>query len=161
MTLSDDAIGMAIHKNVVMFDVRGALEIAHIRKIEGIYTELVKRHGQLVLLCVARRALTVASPEARAEGAVVARKFRAAVMHMAVVIEDDGVVAELFRTLLRVFSLASRFTHIKIYDSVESAAQGIAPMVDADAQAEVKREVVRVFRRLHNEWVPVPAKTVD
>jgi hypothetical protein len=161
MTLSDDAIGIAIYKNAVLFDIRGALEVAHIRHIEETYTELVERHAQLVLLCVARRSVAVASVEARAEGANVARKFRTAVRHMAVVIEDEGVVADLYRTLLRVFSLASRFTRIKIYDSVEAAVQSLAPMVDPDSPKDVERELVRSFGRLRSERKSSPAQAVD
>jgi hypothetical protein len=101
-----------------------------------------------------------ASFEARAEGAKVAKKFRAAVRHMAVVIEDDGVVADLYRTLLRVFSLASRFTRIKVYDSVEAAVQGLAPMVDPDSAAVAERELIRHFQRLRSERKSTPAQTV-
>lgn len=80
---------------------------------------------------------------------------------MAVVIDDEGVVADLYRTLLRVFSLASRFTRIKIYDNVETAVRDLAPMVDPDSPAVAERELVRHFQRLRSERKSTPARTAD
>ena len=151
MTLSDDSLGVGIYENVVVLDIRGAVELEHIRHLELTYTKLLKRHQQLVLLVVARRSIAAASGAVRAEGAQVAKKFGSAVKHMAIVIEDSGVVAELYRTLLRVFSVASRFVNIKVYASVEGAIKDVASMVAPDSPTNIEREVIREFRRLRSE----------
>lgn len=148
---SDELASIAAWRNVALLDVRGPIGGAHVRCIGAMYAQMLEEYPHLVALCVAHRGITIAAPDARAQGAEIARRFGAAVTRVAVVLEETGVIAQLFRTIVRGISAASRSTRFKICNDVESAVAHILPDVLSSTPAlDISQELVQMSRALGN-----------
>lgn len=148
--LSDGNCGIAACRNVVLVDLRGRLEVEHVQAMGAAYTEFLKTHDKVIALVVARRGVPIATREARDEGAEIARRFGAAMAHVAIVFEDLGVVGQLMRTVVRGFTIISRSTPIVVYDDVESALRGIHGVLGAGG-SHVQQELLQAFKRLRGQ----------
>ena len=118
----DDRYRIACWNNVCICDVWGEVDAERMRRLGDCYRQLLVRYPQGVLAISALRPHTpVSPPEARSESVLFLKDLGDKLIHLAIVVEADGVLGLMLRSVLRGVNALVRPGRIFIVESVERA----------------------------------------
>ena len=126
---ADDVYCIAFWNNVVLIDLDGDMTVSRMQKVGEAYRALLAKYPRIVAVCVMRPGTPVASADARAEGARFTKELGEAVARIAMVIESDGIVAQMLRSVVRGISVLARSKAFSLETDVNEALRTLAPLV--------------------------------
>jgi hypothetical protein len=129
--------------------------------LERAYQALAQRFTAGIVSCVVVQPGTpVSPPDALKESARFVRDLGSAMLRIAVVIEDVGVAAQLFRTVVRGINVVNRDSKLLVLSDLQSAIDVLTPLiVPATEQMDVAGalKVVVDSARVRYSSMPPPA----
>jgi hypothetical protein len=140
---ADESCCMAFWNNVAIIDVWADMSPARMRKLGEAYAKLYERYpAGIVVLALIQSSTPVASAEARNESARVLKELGDAVLHTAMVIEAQGVLALMLRSVVRSLNTLMRNTRISLPDTVERAARALQPWVVSNRTGNIAADLI-------------------
>lgn len=126
--------------------VQGDLDAAGMRCIADHYRSLSRRYADGVVgLAIIGEGTPVAGREALSEARVFLTELREAIRMIAVVIEEQGVAAQMLASVVRGLNVFSRRKRLSVVTDVREAATALAPHLlevePADAESALLRAV--------------------
>jgi hypothetical protein len=154
--LADEACSIAFWNNVAIVDVWADMDATRMRKLGDAYRKLLTRHPRGIVGLVLIRATTpVSSAEARTESTRFLKELGDSILHTAMVIEAQGVLAMMLKSVVRSLNVLLRNQRISLPDNAQRAIATIAPLVVGSSStgnvvADLTRAVeqLRAVRRL-------------
>jgi hypothetical protein len=142
----DGACCITFWQNLAIIDSRGLIDVAHMLTFERAYQALAQRFtGGIVSCVVVQPGTPVSPPDALKESARFIRDLGRALLRIAVVIEDVGVAAQVFRTVVRGINVVNRENKLVVPVDLEAAVDVLAPLiVPAPGQTDVVGAVTTV-----------------
>lgn len=132
---SDEACCIAFWNNVVLTDVSGDMNVARMRMIGKAYRSLLERYPDIVALGLLRPGVPVSNAEARAESHKLMKDVGTHVQ-VCMLIEAEGVMAQMLRSIIRGINVLTRNTSMSIAENIDDAIRLVAPRVDTDTPRE-------------------------
>ena len=133
----DSAFCVTLWQNVAIVDLR-TIDVPHLLTIERAYQTLASRFSGGIVSCVLIQPGTpVSPPDALKEWARIMRDLGPAMMRIATVIEDVGVAAQVFRTVVRGINVVIRDNKLMAFDDSHAAIDALAPFI-VPATCEMK-----------------------
>jgi hypothetical protein len=128
--LADDVCSIAFWNNVALVDVWADVDAAHMRKFGDAYRKLLTRNPPgIVVLVLIRSSTPVSSAEARAESTRFLKELGDSILHTAMVIEAQGVLAMMLKSVVRSLNVLLRNPRISLPENAQRAIATIAPLV--------------------------------
>lgn len=145
-------------QNLAIIDVRGTVDVPHMLTLERAYQTLASRFTGGIVSCVVIQPGTPVSPaDALKESARFMRDLGAAMMRIAVVIEDVGVAAQVFRTVVRGINVVIRDNKLTVLSDLPSAVDVLAPLiVRATGEMDVSQSLTAVLLSARARYVSIP-----
>jgi hypothetical protein len=140
---TDERQCIGIWYNLALVDNAGQMDGPQMQAVGETYKLLARTYSHVAGLCVVRPGAPVATLSARQEAARFAQELGPVLAHVAVVIEAEGVVAQMFRSAMRAFTVFSRTPPISFDGKIEDAARLLAPIVQCPLPSH---QVVREMR---------------
>jgi hypothetical protein len=141
--------GIAVWHNVVVTDIQGDVDAADVRGIVGAYDKLLETHpAGIVGITVLRASLKVGTRETHAEAKRAMERLRTKIIHVAIVIENQGLLAPLLRTIIRTLNSIARSSRLSIATDLEAATRAVAPHAigtDVGSTQQVQRDLLEVI----------------
>lgn len=134
----DSAFCITLWQNVAIFDIRGTVDVPRMLTVERAYQTLASRFsGGIVSCAVIQPGTPVSPPDALKECARFMRDLGPALMRVAIVIQDVGVAAQVFRTVARGINVVIRDNKLMTFDDLPAAVDALAPFI-VPASGEMK-----------------------
>jgi hypothetical protein len=134
----DSAFCITFWQNIAIFDVRSTIDAPHMRMVERAYQTLASRFSGGIVSCVVVQPGTpVSPPDALKACARLMRDLGPALTRVAIVIEDVGVAAQVFRTVARGINVVIRDNKLMTFDDLSAAVDALAPFI-VPARGEMK-----------------------
>lgn len=155
----EPAFSIGTWNNVGITIVHGHMDPAGVRRLGESYDGLRESYPQgIAAITLLRSSLAVGSKETNAEAQRLMAKLRGDMLHIAVVIENHGIVAQLLRSVIRSLNSVGRGTRLSIATSIEEATRVIAPHVatssDSSAQ-QLQKELIQAIHAMIAELPPI------
>ena len=147
---------VATWNNVAIVDVWGDMDVPRMRKLSELYATLLEEfpNGICAMSCI-RKSTPVSTAEARTESTRFLKEFGERILHHAMVIEADGVLGLMLRSVVRGLNALLRGNRMSLHDSVEHAVPAIAPYVATDLpRVAVIRELTGTIASIRAAWKP-------
>jgi hypothetical protein len=129
----DDVLYIGAFKNVVVTDIGGYVDFNHMQAVGRAYETLLQAYPRGVLALSFLRPGTPVSPaDARAEGARFVRELGDSIIYSAMVIEGDGVLPQMLRTVIRGINVLARNSRIHVFGKGDEAIRHVAPLMARD-----------------------------
>lgn len=147
---SDDVYRLAHWQNVVIVDVAGDVDVGRMKQLGQAHRDLVAQFPAGIVTCaIIREQTPVASREARDESAKFIRELGDAIIQQAMVVEQQGVMAQIMRTVVRGLNVLTRNTKMVLYGSVDEAVASVSrhvarPRAKANMEAELRAAIAAV-----------------
>ena len=143
----DSACCITFWQNLAIVDSRGLIDVPHMLTVERAYQALAHRFSGGIVSCVMVRPGTpVFPPDALKESARFLRDLGDALLRIAVVIEDVGVAAQVFRSVVRGINVVMRDNKLVVLDKPTAAIDLLAPLiVPATEEMEVAQSLPAVL----------------
>jgi len=158
---ADSVLCITFWQNLAVVDARGLVDVEHMLTLERAYQALAQRFTAGIVSCVVVQPGTpVSPPDALKESARFVRDLGSAMTRIAVVIEDVGVAAQLFRTVVRGINVVNRDSKLLVLSDLQSAIDVLTPLiVPATEQMDVASalKVVVDSARARYASMPPPA----
>jgi hypothetical protein len=154
----DSAYCITFWQNLAVIDVRGRVDVPHMLMLERAYQALAQRFtGGIVSCVVIQPGTPVSPPDALKESARFMRDLGAAMMRIAVVIEDVGVAAQVFRTVVRGINIVIRDNKLWVLGDLPSAVDILSPLiVPAPGQRDITGALTAVLHSARARYASVP-----
>ncbi len=129
---ADSALCITFWQNIAIVDVRGLVDVGQMLTLERAYQALARRFTAGIVSCVIIQPGTpVSPPDALKESSRFMRELGRAMMRIAVVIEDVGVAAQVFRTVVRGINVVIRDNKLVVLGDLLSAIDMLSPSIVA------------------------------
>jgi hypothetical protein len=152
---SDEACCIAFWNNVVLIDVDGEMSAMRLRKVGDCYRELLSLYPRIAAICVMRPGTPVSGSEARAEGARFMKEFGVSVAHVAMVIEAQGIIAQMLRSVIRGINTITRNTNMSVAADVEEGIRAVVPtIISTSARTQLVPELRSALNTMRNGFRP-------
>ncbi|MET0390571.1 MAG: hypothetical protein ABW321_31655 [Polyangiales bacterium] len=153
--------GIGVWHNVVITNVQGVMDAVSVRGIADAYIRLLDAHPNGIAgITVLRASLKVGSMDTNSEAQKAMAELRSKLLHVSVVIENQGMLAQLLRTVIRTLNSVARGTRLSIAANVDEAARAVVPHVvtpTAESKAQLQRELRDAVETLRAKLPPVEA----
>ena len=155
---ADDVFCISFWRNLAIVDTQGLVDVEHTLIIERAYQALAQRFGGGIVSCVMLQPGTpVSPPNARRECARFLREMGNAVIGIAVVIEDVGIAAQVFRTVVRGINVLMRDSKLVVLDTLESSIDVLSPViVPATGETDLAGAVGAVLNAARVRYASMP-----
>jgi hypothetical protein len=130
---SDEVCCIAFWNNVVVIDIDGEMSAARMRTTAKAYRQLLSEYPRIAAICLMRPGTPVSGADARAESTRFMKELGSAIAHVAMVIESQGIVAQMLRSVIRGINTITRNTNMSIEADVDAAIRTLVPMVTTTA----------------------------
>jgi hypothetical protein len=158
MHFTDGEYCIAFWNNIALVDTVGEIDVARMRQLGEAYKQLLTRYRHMAVLCVLRAGAPLSSGPARADSTKMASDLGDALARVAFVIEEGGVFAQLFRTVIRGFNQLTRTAKLTVDIELDDAVRSLAPLVITNGErANVSAELKEAFVALRTQWTPARA----
>lgn len=152
---ADENQRIGLWRNIAMLDGVAVLDKAGMRSMGDAYKKLLRDYEHVASLCVMRPNCT-ASSEVSQEAARFSKELGPKLVHVAIVVEAQGVVAQIHRSAVRAFSVFSRHPPLSVDSTVPEAARVLARFVLGVAPGQrVAQELSAAFASLR-AGLPLP-----
>jgi hypothetical protein len=154
----DSATCVTLWQNLAIIDSRGLIDVPRMLTFERAYQALAQRYtGGIVSCVIVQPGTPVSPPDALKESARFMRELGSAMLRIAVVIEDVGVAAQVFRTVVRGINVVTRESKLVVLGDLPSAVDVLAPLiVPAPGQRDVTGAVTAVLQSARARYSSVP-----
>lgn len=151
---SDRVFCLAYWHNVVIVDVRGDMDLAHMQQLGRAYQALVERYPDGIVCCAFLRAeVPVSSKEARAESARFMRELGNSILRVAMVSEHRGVLVQAITAIIRGINVVARNPKLVLLQSSQEAARSVAPLLQSKTAArETTESLIAVIERVRSGY---------
>ena len=127
---ADEVFCITFWQNLAIVDARGLVDVEHMLVIERAYHALAQRFAGGIVSCVIVQPGTPLSPpDALKESARFMRDLGNSVIGVAVVIEDVGIAAQVFRTVVRGINVLMRDSKLVVLDELRSSIDVLSPVI--------------------------------
>jgi hypothetical protein len=152
----DESFCFAFWNNVAIADVWGDLDARRMRKLGEGYRVLLEQYPKgIVALSLIQKSTPVSSAEARNEGARLLKEVGEQMLHHAMVIEADGVLGLMLRSVVRGLNAVLRGNRMSLHDTVDRALPGLAAQVASDLpRSSVLRELTLAIANVRAAHAP-------
>ncbi|HMJ54159.1 MAG TPA: hypothetical protein VK540_18890 [Polyangiaceae bacterium] len=159
---ADSAFCVTFWQNLAIVDSRGLIDVPHMLTLERAYQTLASRFTAGIVSCVVIQPGTpVSPPDALRESARFMRELGSAMMRIAVVIEDVGVAAQVFRTVVRGINIVIRDNKLVVLGDLPSAVEVLAPLiVPATDQMNVTSALTALLHSARARYASLPPASV-
>jgi hypothetical protein len=152
---SDEMCCIAFWNNVVFVDIDGEMSAPRMRTLAQGYRELLTIYPRIVALCVMRPGTPVSGSEARAESTRFMKELGSSIAHVAMVIESQGIVAQMLRSVIRGINTITRSSSLSIAQNVDEAIRNIVPLViSTSPRNKVTAEVTAALATVRARFRP-------
>ncbi|HMI87645.1 MAG TPA: hypothetical protein VK550_26345 [Polyangiaceae bacterium] len=163
---ADSVLCITYWQNLAIVDTRGAVDVPHMLILERAYQALAQRFtGGIVSCVVIQPGTPVSRPDALKESSRFMRDLGSAMIRIAVVIEDVGVAAQVFRTVVRGINVVIRDNKLVVVADVASAIDVLSCLiVPAAGQMDLAgalKVVMHSARARYASMPPLPPASVD
>ena len=154
----DSATCVTFWQNLAIIDSRGLVDVPHMLTYERAYQALAQRYTAGIVSCVIVQPGTpVSPPAALKEAARFMRELGSAILRIAVVIEDVGVAAQVFRTVVRGINVVTRENKMAVLGDLQSAVDVLVPLiVPPPGQTDVAGAVTAVLNSARARYASIP-----
>lgn len=139
---------IAFWNNVVICDVRGEIPPSAVREISDAYLKLHESYpAGVVGITIVRAEVKMSSMGAHAEAGRCMREVRTKLLQAAILLESQGVVAQLMRSFVRTVNSLARMSELRLVGDVEEAVRVTVPHVvtqGSSSLAQLERELLAV-----------------
>jgi hypothetical protein len=147
---------LGLWHNIVLVDVVGVIDRENMRGIGDAYRSVLERYEHVACVTMFRDGAVLSSPESQQQTVQLMQELGPRLVHVALVIESRGLVAQLARSALRAFSVLVRGTPMTAAREVDEAIAVIAPLVEsAQSPEQVERELKAAVTRMRAEYRPL------
>jgi hypothetical protein len=130
MILTEPTHNVAFWNNVVITNVQGHVDAAGVRGICATYHELYRTYSTGIAgITILRASLTVGTTDTNAEAKIAMREMRDKMLHVAIVIESEGMLASLLKAVIRTLNSVARSSLLSLAADLEEAARVVVPYV--------------------------------
>ena len=140
---------LGLWHNVALAIIQGDMDAACVRTLGESYESLFKTYPKgIAAITLLRGNLTVGSRETNAEAQRVLAKLRGSMLHVAIVIENHGFVAQLLRSVIRTLNGVSRGTRLSIATDIHEAVRVIIPHVvtpGSSSMQQLEKELLQAI----------------
>jgi hypothetical protein len=144
--------GIAFWHNAVITNVQGHVDAEGVRGICSAYHKLYETYPDgIVGITVLRTSLKIGTTDTNAEAKRAISELRKKLLHVAIVIENEGVLAQLLRAVIRTLNNVARSTRLSIANDLEDAARAIAPHIklsDSSSRQRIQQDLLEVVETL-------------
>lgn len=144
--------GIAFWHNAVITNVQGHVDAEGVRGISAAYHKLHEAYPDgIVGITVLRMSLKVGTMDTNAEAKRAMKELRTKLVHVAIVIENQGMLAQLLRAIIRSLNSVARSSRLSIAKDLEDAARSIEPYIkptDASSRQQLQRELLQAIETL-------------
>jgi hypothetical protein len=152
---ADDNFCVGFWNNIALVDTVVEIDVARMRQLFAAYKQLLMQYPSIAVLCVLREGAPLSSGDARAEAGKLSRDLGDALLRVAFVLEEGGVVAQLFRTVIRGYNQLTRTAKLTVDTSLDEAVFALAPLViPAGERTRVSTDLKDAFATLSTRWKP-------
>lgn len=149
---NDSTLFIGFWQNVAILDIGADVDLPHMQLVGSAYRTLLEKYPSgIAALVVIRAGTPVASAEARAESARFTKELGDQLLHVAMVIEEHGVIAQMLRSVVRGLNALVRQTRLSLFDDVQEAMRAMLPVIipatDRSGLPNELRAVVEEARR--------------
>jgi hypothetical protein len=157
----DSQMYLGFYKNVVLIDIGGVVDLRRMSAIACSYRTLLETYPRGILALSFLRPGTPVSPaDARAEGARFVRELGDSILFSAMVVEGEGLLPQMLRTVIRGINVLARTPRISVFHRGEEAIRRIAPlMVRSDTETDPAAQLSAVVRKVRTGFRPSPLVT--
>jgi hypothetical protein len=133
--------GVGVWHNVVITIIHGDMDAAEVRHLGELYAKVSETYPKgIAAITLLRGSLSVGTKETNAEAQRMMGMLRGTMLHIAVVIENRGFVAQLLRSVIRTLNTVGRGTRLSIAADAEEAVRVIAPHVVSPGSSVQQRQ---------------------
>lgn len=155
---ADESYCIGFWNNIALVDTIVEIDAARMRQLFAAYKQLLTQHPRIAVLCVLRAGAPLSSGDARGEAAKLSRELGDALSRVAFVLEEGGVVVQLFRTMVRAYNQLTRTAKLTVDTSLDDATRGLAPLVLPNGTTpRVSAELKEAYIALSKQWTTLPA----
>lgn len=143
--------------NVVLAIIEGDMDAADVRSLGELYDALLRNFPKgIAAITVLRGHLTVGSKETNAEAQRVLTRLRSNMLHVAIVIENRGFVAQLLRSVIRTLNGVTRGTRLSIATDIHEAVRVIIPHVATTGSSSMQQLQKELMQAIETVAKAVP-----
>jgi hypothetical protein len=151
--LADDSCCIGFWHNITLVDTTAEIDLERMRQLFDAYKQLLNQYPTVAVLCVMRPGVPLSRGDARAEAAKQSKEIGAALQRVAFVLEEGGIVAQLFGTIVRAFNQIIRASSLTVDTKLEDAVRELAPLVSVSGDRErVSAELRAAFEAMGAQW---------
>jgi hypothetical protein len=140
---------VAVWRNVIITSIEGDVDAEGVRGIIESYLKLHESHPRgIVGITLLQASLKVGTMDTNAEAKRGMGQLRGKLLHVSIVIEDQGVLASLLRAIIRTLNSIARSSILSISADLEAAVRAVAPHVevnDASSPQQVQTELLQAM----------------
>ena len=155
---SDSVYRLACWHNAVLVDVAGNIDLHHMKRLGRAYRELLVEYPNGILSCaIIRPGVPIAAADARTESARFMKELGESLLRVAMLIEDQGVLAQVMQTVIRGINVLARNPKLMLFRSLDEAASSLAPLVATAPGSDVASELLAAIALVRSDYVPETA----
>jgi hypothetical protein len=160
---ADSVFCVTFWQNIAIVDSRGLVDLEHMLILERAYQALARRFTGGIVSCVVVQPGTPVSPAgALKESARFMRDLGNAMTRIAVVIEDVGIAAQVFRTVIRGINVVIRDNKLVVVGDLQSAIDVLSPLVvPATGEMDVASALKIVLLTARARYASMPPPPPD
>jgi hypothetical protein len=155
---ADSVLCITFWQNLAIVDARGLVDVGHMLTLERAYQALAQRFTSGIVSCVVIQPGTPVSPaDALKESARFMRDLGTSMLRIAVVIEDVGVAAQVFRTVIRGINVVIRDNKLVVPGDLSAAIDVLSPLiVPATGQMDLAGALKIVLQSARARYASMP-----
>lgn len=155
MHYTDERLCVGLWHNILLADIAGDTGLVGMRAIGDGYKLLARTHARVGGLCVVRPDAPLSTIESRKEAQRFAQELGPTLAHVAVVLEADGVVAQLFKSMVRAFNVFTNTPLVSVDQSIEGGIKNLASVAQSPLrQPQTSKELHAAFTQLRDRFTP-------
>lgn len=159
----DQSFRVAFWNNVCISDVWGELDAPRMRLLGDAYRNLLRSYPRgIVAVSALRPSTPVSSSDARGEASRFLKDLDDKLLQVAMVVEADGVLGLMLRSVLRGVNVMVRPGRIFAIESIERAAQRCAAQVTSPLRREdVATQLLAAINSVRSQYIPSPLRSAS
>jgi hypothetical protein len=152
----DASMYLGAYRNIVVTDAGGPLDVGHMRAIGEAYGKVLESYPNgIAALGLIRAGTPVASADARNESARFIREYAESLHVVAMVIEGEGVLQQMLRTVVRGINVLSRNAKMTVLGTADEGVRAVAPYLSRkDFTEDPVDELTAVVRLMRSGFRP-------
>lgn len=159
----DESFRVAFWNNVCIADIWGEMDARKMRLLGDAYRNLLRSYpGGIVAISALRSSTPVSPSDARGEASRFLKDLDEKLLQVAMVVEADGVLGLMLRSILRGVNAVVRPGRIFAIESVDRAAQLCAAQVTSSLRRDdVAAELLAAINATRSKYVPSPLRSAS